>query len=60
MESNTRSKFNRICVFCGSNAGHRKVFSDAAVELGNELVGLILVRQFFLVTDNHVMVIVQI
>lgn len=38
MESNARSKFNRICVFCGSNQGHRKVFSDAAVELGNELI----------------------
>lgn len=36
MESN--SKFKRICVFCGSNSGHRKVFSDAAVDLGNELV----------------------
>lgn len=25
-------------MFCGSNSGHRNVFSDAAVELGNELV----------------------
>lgn len=46
MENNARSKFNRICVFCGSNQGHRKVFSDAAIELGNELVGLLLVRQY--------------
>ncbi|XP_016512140.1 cytokinin riboside 5'-monophosphate phosphoribohydrolase LOG8-like [Nicotiana tabacum] len=38
MESNNRSKFKRICVFCGSNPGHRKVFSDAAIDLGNELV----------------------
>ncbi|KAG7941228.1 hypothetical protein I3843_16G028900 [Carya illinoinensis] len=37
-ESNTRSKFRRVCVFCGSSSGHRNVFSDAAVELGNELV----------------------
>ncbi|XP_008220501.1 PREDICTED: cytokinin riboside 5'-monophosphate phosphoribohydrolase LOG8 isoform X1 [Prunus mume] len=37
-ESNARSKFKRICVFCGSNSGRRKVFSDAALELGNELV----------------------
>ncbi|XP_019196845.1 PREDICTED: cytokinin riboside 5'-monophosphate phosphoribohydrolase LOG8-like [Ipomoea nil] len=36
--NNRRSNFRRICVFCGSNSGHRKVFSDAAVELGNELV----------------------
>ncbi|KAI4316509.1 hypothetical protein L6164_024489 [Bauhinia variegata] len=32
------SKFKRVCVFCGSNSGNRQVFSDAAVELGNELV----------------------
>ncbi|KAL3818944.1 hypothetical protein ACJIZ3_004849 [Penstemon smallii] len=40
MESNSNciSKFNRICVFCGSNPGHRKVFSDAAIDLGNEMV----------------------
>lgn len=38
-EGNTRrSNFKRICVFCGSNPGHRIVFSDAAFELGNELV----------------------
>ncbi|XP_043721530.1 cytokinin riboside 5'-monophosphate phosphoribohydrolase LOG8-like [Telopea speciosissima] len=38
MEGNTQSKFKRVCVFCGSNSGNRKVFSDAALELGNELV----------------------
>ncbi|KAL0311861.1 UNVERIFIED_CONTAM: Cytokinin riboside 5'-monophosphate phosphoribohydrolase LOG8 [Sesamum radiatum] len=40
MESNSSnsSKFTRICVFCGSHPGHRKVFSDAAIDLGNELV----------------------
>ncbi|KAK4412640.1 Cytokinin riboside 5'-monophosphate phosphoribohydrolase LOG8 [Sesamum alatum] len=40
MESHSRnnSKFTRICVFCGSHLGHRKVFSDAAIDLGNELV----------------------
>lgn len=38
MEPNSSSKFKKICVFCGSNPGHRKVFSDAALELGNELV----------------------
>ncbi|KAJ3694979.1 hypothetical protein LUZ60_000356 [Juncus effusus] len=31
-------KFRTICVFCGSNSGNRKVFSDAALELGQELV----------------------
>lgn len=34
------SKFKRICVFCGSNSGNKQVFSDAALELGNELVCL--------------------
>ncbi|KAF8393598.1 hypothetical protein HHK36_021842 [Tetracentron sinense] len=38
MEGNIKSKFKRICVFCGSNSGNRTVFSDAALELGNELV----------------------
>ncbi|KAM1147192.1 hypothetical protein EV1_038510 [Malus domestica] len=37
MEESKRSKFRRICVFCGSNSGLRKVFRDAALELGNEL-----------------------
>ncbi|KAL4301537.1 hypothetical protein AHAS_Ahas17G0310800 [Arachis hypogaea] len=32
------SKFKRVCVFCGSNSGNREVFSDAAIQLGNELV----------------------
>ncbi|KAI7757625.1 hypothetical protein M8C21_016516, partial [Ambrosia artemisiifolia] len=32
------SKFKKICVFCGSNPGHRDVFSVAATELGDELV----------------------
>ncbi|XP_057477965.1 cytokinin riboside 5'-monophosphate phosphoribohydrolase LOG8-like isoform X2 [Actinidia eriantha] len=38
MEGNTKGKFKRICVFCGSSSGHREVFSVAAAELGNELV----------------------
>ncbi|KAG8491338.1 hypothetical protein CXB51_014516 [Gossypium anomalum] len=37
-DEKARSKFKRLCVFCGSNSGHRQVFSDAALELGNELV----------------------
>ncbi|CAA0838412.1 Cytokinin riboside 5-monophosphate phosphoribohydrolase LOG8 [Striga hermonthica] len=40
MTSNSRAdgKFKKICVFCGSNPGYRKIFSDAAIDLGNELV----------------------
>ncbi|XAR70777.1 hypothetical protein NMG60_11027761 [Bertholletia excelsa] len=38
MEASRSCKFKRVCVFCGSASGRRQVFSDAAVELGNELV----------------------
>lgn len=38
MEGNTSSRFKRLCVFCGSHPGRRQVFSDAAVDLGDELV----------------------
>ncbi|KAJ6670873.1 LOG FAMILY PROTEIN YJL055W [Salix viminalis] len=33
-----KGRFKRICVFCGSNAGHKSSFSDAALELGKQLV----------------------
>ncbi|OVA04459.1 Cytokinin riboside 5'-monophosphate phosphoribohydrolase LOG [Macleaya cordata] len=40
MDGNTQksSRFKRVCVFCGSNSGNREVFSNAALDLGNELV----------------------
>ncbi|CAN6457047.1 unnamed protein product [Victoria cruziana] len=38
METDGVKRFSRACVFCGSNSGNRKVFSDAALDLGNELV----------------------
>ena len=31
-------KFKRVCVYCGSNSGNRKIFSDAALDLGREMV----------------------
>ncbi|PON98057.1 Cytokinin riboside 5'-monophosphate phosphoribohydrolase [Trema orientale] len=31
-------KFKRVCVYCGSNSGNKKIFSDAALDLGRELV----------------------
>ncbi|EPS66526.1 hypothetical protein M569_08249, partial [Genlisea aurea] len=37
-EANGGVRFRRVCVFCGSNPGRREVFSEAAVDLGNELV----------------------
>ncbi|KAG6505915.1 cytokinin riboside 5'-monophosphate phosphoribohydrolase LOG-like [Zingiber officinale] len=33
-----RSRFKRICVFCGSQPGKKTSYQQAAVELGNELV----------------------
>ncbi|TYJ47594.1 hypothetical protein E1A91_A01G001700v1 [Gossypium mustelinum] len=33
-----KSKFKRVCVFCGSSTGKRKCYRDAAVELAQELV----------------------
>ncbi|XP_010519845.1 PREDICTED: cytokinin riboside 5'-monophosphate phosphoribohydrolase LOG8-like isoform X2 [Tarenaya hassleriana] len=38
MEETQRTRFKKICVFCGSHSGRREVFSQAAIELGNELV----------------------
>ncbi|KAH7663220.1 Cytokinin riboside 5'-monophosphate phosphoribohydrolase LOG protein [Dioscorea alata] len=32
------SKFKTICVFCGSSAGKKESYQDAAINLGNELV----------------------
>ncbi|XP_043693369.1 probable cytokinin riboside 5'-monophosphate phosphoribohydrolase LOGL1 [Telopea speciosissima] len=31
-------KFKTVCVFCGSKSGNRKIFCDAALNLGRELV----------------------
>ncbi|XP_052198590.1 cytokinin riboside 5'-monophosphate phosphoribohydrolase LOG7-like [Diospyros lotus] len=38
MEKERRSRFKRICVFCGSSPGKKASYQDAAVELGKELV----------------------
>ncbi|KAI5069536.1 hypothetical protein GOP47_0015837 [Adiantum capillus-veneris] len=37
-EIEQKSKFKRICVFCGSKSGKKAVFSQAALQLGKELV----------------------
>ncbi|XP_048234861.1 cytokinin riboside 5'-monophosphate phosphoribohydrolase LOG1-like isoform X1 [Ricinus communis] len=31
-------KFKRVCVFCGRNLGNKRIFSDAALDLGRQLV----------------------
>ncbi|KAI3974729.1 hypothetical protein MKX01_009649 [Papaver californicum] len=33
-----KSRFNSICVFCGSSTGKRDCYGDAALDLGKELV----------------------
>ncbi|XAR64252.1 hypothetical protein NMG60_11024522 [Bertholletia excelsa] len=33
-----KSRFKRVCVFCGSSTGKRNSYRDAALELGRELV----------------------
>uniref|UniRef100_A0A0E0CNN9 Cytokinin riboside 5'-monophosphate phosphoribohydrolase n=1 Tax=Oryza meridionalis TaxID=40149 RepID=A0A0E0CNN9_9ORYZ len=33
-----QSRFRRVCVFCGSSHGKKKIYQDAAIELGKELV----------------------
>eukprot|EP01018_Ginkgo_biloba_P037934 Gb_24266 [translate_table: standard] len=40
MEGSSRinKRFRRICVFCGSSSGNKSIFSDAALDLGKELV----------------------
>ncbi|KAL7611916.1 cytokinin riboside 5'-monophosphate phosphoribohydrolase LOG7 [Lactuca sativa] len=32
------SRFNRICVFCGSSSGKNPIYRHAAIQLGNQLV----------------------
>ncbi|KAF8096470.1 hypothetical protein N665_0307s0001 [Sinapis alba] len=34
----TKSRFKRICVFCGSSSGNKLSYQEAATQLGNELV----------------------
>lgn len=33
-----KSRFKRVCVFCGSSSGKRECYSDAATDLAQELV----------------------
>ncbi|XP_022899021.1 cytokinin riboside 5'-monophosphate phosphoribohydrolase LOG7 [Olea europaea var. sylvestris] len=38
MEEEIKSRFKRICVFCGSSSGKKPSYQEAAIELGKELV----------------------
>ena len=33
-----KSRFKRVCVFCGSSTGKRDCYRDAAIDLAQELV----------------------
>ncbi|GAB4856296.1 Cytokinin riboside 5'-monophosphate phosphoribohydrolase log7 [Ancistrocladus abbreviatus] len=33
----TKSKFRRVCVFCGSSSGKKSSYQEAAIQLGKEL-----------------------
>ncbi|GAB4833271.1 Cytokinin riboside 5'-monophosphate phosphoribohydrolase log7 [Ancistrocladus abbreviatus] len=33
----TKSKFKRVCVFCGSSSGKKSSYQEAAIQLGKEL-----------------------
>ncbi|KAA8537433.1 hypothetical protein F0562_026880 [Nyssa sinensis] len=37
-EKAVKSRFKRVCVFCGSSTGKRNCYKDAALELGQELL----------------------
>lgn len=38
MGNGKKGMFKRICVFCGSRSGNRPSFSEAALQLGKQLV----------------------
>ncbi|KAL6514304.1 Cytokinin riboside 5'-monophosphate phosphoribohydrolase log7 [Orobanche hederae] len=38
MEEEKKSRFKRICVFCGSSSGNKSTYQEAAVQLGRHLV----------------------
>ncbi|ERN00902.1 hypothetical protein AMTR_s00103p00146150 [Amborella trichopoda] len=46
-------KFKTICVFCGSRSGNRPSFSDAAVDLGRELISGKTIGEVKTVADMH-------
>ncbi|KAL0680642.1 hypothetical protein Bca4012_047489 [Brassica carinata] len=49
----TKSRFKRICVFCGSSSGKRPSYQEAAIELGNELITGETIGEVKAVADMH-------
>ncbi|CAK9167671.1 unnamed protein product [Ilex paraguariensis] len=48
-----KGRFKRICVFCGSKAGYKSSFSDAALELGKQLISGETIGELKTVADMH-------
>jgi predicted Rossmann-fold nucleotide-binding protein len=46
-------KFTRVCVFCGSKSGNKKIFSDAALDLGRQLVSILILTLFLSTLDQN-------
>jgi NAD(P)H-hydrate repair Nnr-like enzyme with NAD(P)H-hydrate dehydratase domain len=46
-------KFTRVCVFCGSKSGNKKIFSDAALDLGRQLVSILILTLFLSTFDQN-------
>ncbi|KAK0585911.1 hypothetical protein LWI29_036192 [Acer saccharum] len=49
----TKSRFKRICVFCGSSSGKKSSYQEAAIELGKELITGETVGEVRAVSDMH-------
>ncbi|MFQ6670371.1 hypothetical protein Gotur_035322 [Gossypium turneri] len=48
----TKSRFKRICVFCGSSSGKKASYQEAAVELGKELLKQSSLRRALMIVDG--------
>ncbi|KAG5377275.1 hypothetical protein IGI04_041871 [Brassica rapa subsp. trilocularis] len=49
----TKSRFKRICVFCGSSSGNKPSYQEAAIQLGNELITGETIGEVKAVADMH-------
>ncbi|CAI0407828.1 unnamed protein product [Linum tenue] len=48
-----KSRFKRVCVFCGSSSGNRNCYKDAAIDLAQELITGETVGEVRPVADMH-------
>ncbi|GMN34817.1 hypothetical protein TIFTF001_004917 [Ficus carica] len=52
-KNSVKSRFKRVCVFCGSSSGNRNCYRDAAIELGQELITGETIGEVRAVADMH-------